>query len=500
MSANTKGIGVKILGDSGPFSRMGKSISYLVSIADKNFLIDCGSPLFKQIGGHGLKGIDGVIITHCHDDHKRWFTDFALFQLYSADSTGPLNLYTTDLIAEELERSSGPSLERSLSGDSKRIINFAFSDYVNHHSLGPRARFKIIQRDIGGGELRWLVVNLQGEEVPADQAKVVISPKGGVPRMLFLDPEEDIWVEPESYYSFSDPTFYEQDSVRYSVGSDCFLEVMNAPVWHGLPTIGLRFITPEETLVFSSDTMHDTRLWRELTTVTHDCKTFHQGEAFGEGVIYGDINAYIEKIWSSRRYEDALNSFEEATTLHDVSHTGSVVHTDYELIDHHTVLNRRHTILTHSPDRMTSEWVLSMAGKEFRVVRDRCFEVVDEKLYPLCADVYHKDRGLYYVGFRNPRGEVSVHKKGDKLFLEADFTRNYIADTGEEIFRVDLFEDFEGYYLPILKEDNTFYRKRRDGQVERIRESEFGCEGTVVTSLRSNIYRRQCPACLPKSG
>lgn len=74
------GITVKILGDYGPFSRMGKSIGYQIVIGGASYLIDCGAPLFQQIGGHGLKEIRGLIITHCHDDHKRWFTDLALYR------------------------------------------------------------------------------------------------------------------------------------------------------------------------------------------------------------------------------------------------------------------------------------------------------------------------------------------------------------------------------------------------------------------------------------
>jgi len=82
------GIVVKILGDHGPFSRIGKSIGYQITIGASNYLIDCGAPLFQHIGGHGLKNIDGLIITHCHDDQKRWYGDIALFSMYAADVLG----------------------------------------------------------------------------------------------------------------------------------------------------------------------------------------------------------------------------------------------------------------------------------------------------------------------------------------------------------------------------------------------------------------------------
>lgn len=50
------GITLKILGDFGPFSRVGKSIGYLVKAEQSNFLLDCGAPLFQQIGGAWFKG------------------------------------------------------------------------------------------------------------------------------------------------------------------------------------------------------------------------------------------------------------------------------------------------------------------------------------------------------------------------------------------------------------------------------------------------------------
>ena len=39
------GITIRVLGDYGPFSRMGKSIGYQVTIGQSSYLVDCGSPL-----------------------------------------------------------------------------------------------------------------------------------------------------------------------------------------------------------------------------------------------------------------------------------------------------------------------------------------------------------------------------------------------------------------------------------------------------------------------
>ena len=101
------GIVVRVLGDSGPFSRIGKSIGYQVTIGQSSYLVDCGAPLFQQLGGHKLKAINGLIVTHCHDDHKRWFSDYALFNRYAPDISNKLRLLTSEGINEELIKASG---------------------------------------------------------------------------------------------------------------------------------------------------------------------------------------------------------------------------------------------------------------------------------------------------------------------------------------------------------------------------------------------------------
>ena len=145
------GILVRVLGDYGPFSSMGKSIGYQVSIGDSSFLVDCGSPLFQQIGGDGFKDVKGLIITHCHDDHKRWFTDLSLFSLYATDCPHKLPVFTSEAINEGLCISSGPALNTSLSGDSRRVVDLAYDDYIDFRPLGPRAKYRIVRQDCGGG-------------------------------------------------------------------------------------------------------------------------------------------------------------------------------------------------------------------------------------------------------------------------------------------------------------------------------------------------------------
>ena len=51
---------------------------------------------------------------------------------------------------------------------------------------------------------------------------------------------------------------------------------------------------------------------------------------------------------------------DNAVVIHDVSVRDSVVHTSYNKLNK-TVLDKDKTILTHSPDRITSSWVIASA-------------------------------------------------------------------------------------------------------------------------------------------
>ena len=168
--------------------------------------------------------------------------------------------------------------------------------------------------------------------------------------------------------------------------------------------------------------------------------------------------------------------------IHDIADRNSVVHTDYNNLDR-TVLERGRTILTHSPDKITSEWVLSQAGKQFRITGNECQEVVDGALYPLNADIYHKDEGRFFVGYRKLDGEVGVLENGGLLSLEGDSDRQ----AGRELYRVDLYEDIAGGYFPHILDSNTIYKERADRRVELVEFSETGSCGKVVESVRDRL-------------
>lgn len=482
----TDGILVRVLGDYGPFSSMGKSIGYQVSIGDSSFLVDCGSPLFQQIGGHGLKTIKGLIITHCHDDHKRWFTDLSLFNRYAPDIQHKLPVFTSEVINEGLLVSSGPALNASLSSDSKMVVDLSYDDYIDFHTLGPRAKYRIVRQDTGDGSSRLTVVDTHGAAVDPARAKIIISTRNGAARLLFKDPEYGEWVEPEQFYPFSSLTFYEENRNLYCDPAGYTIEAINAPVWHGVPSIGVRFRTATESLVFSGDTAHDTELWQTLHSEKRSQRlNCSISEFAAASVLYGDINDYIERAWSRERYLEALTAFSDAVVIHDIATRRSVVHTDYRRLEH-TVLQKERTILTHSPDKMTSEWALSKADKSFLIQGKEFREVVGENIFPMDAAVYHKQEGKYYVGYRNPDGATTVYENDGILNLGGEWG----WENGTELYTVDLYEDVGGKYLPKLMDDRSGYKERPDGRVEQITYGEDGSQGDVVEDLRGRLVNQ----------
>jgi hypothetical protein len=461
---------------------MGKSVGYLVTIGGRKLLVDCGSPLFQQIGGHGLVNISGLIITHCHDDHKRWFTDLALFNRYAPDIYNRVPLITSEAVGEGLCVSSGPALATSLDTDSKRVVDVSYDDYIDFRLLGPRAKYRIVSR-CNGGVSSLAVVDNEGAVLGPERAKIVISPRNGRPRLLFRDPDYGEWVEPENFYPFSSPTFYESDPHIYRDPAGFTVEAINAPVWHGLPNIGLRFRTADETLIFSSDTNHDTELWQALHSEKHQQKLSGSPREFTEAeVIHGDINDYIERIWSAERYREAVRSFDDAIVIHDIAVRKSVVHTDYRRL-RHTVLKKENVILTHSPDKITSAWALSKAEKTFLIRGKQFFEQVEGRLWPMDADVYHKEEGKYFVGYRNPAGKDTVYENDGILNLGGPSP----WEKGTPLYNVDLYEDIGGKYFPKIADDSSRYLERPDGRVELVTYTAGGSEGVVAGDRREEV-------------
>jgi ribonuclease BN (tRNA processing enzyme) len=472
-------------GDFGPFSSMGKSIGYQITIGGGRYLIDSGAPLFQQIGGHGLKNINGLIVTHCHDDHKRWFTDLALFNMYAQDISERIFLLTSEDVYHELIRASGPALDRSLSEDSQKVIDIAYDQYINYHMIGPRAKYRIVSHDEGKGKTALSVMDNEGNHIGPDRAKIVISEKTKRPRLLFKDPEYKEWVEPESFYPFSSNVFYEENKNIYRGEDGYTMEAIKAPVWHGITAIGVRIKTNEETLVFSSDTVNNKELWEKLYSSkrTHKHK-MSKKEFESATIISGDINDFIERTWSKERYNEAINAFQDVMVVHDVAHNYSVVHTDYEQLDK-SVLRKNSTILTHSPDLITSEWVLGDTEKTFKIKGNSFFEKDGNNLYPMNADIYHKEPGKYYVGYKNENGQYGIYEQKGLLKI-SPVDKQY---NGKHLYNVDLYEVISGKYFPRLEDENSVYLRRKDGKVELVHFTDEGSNGKVVDCHRESLSK-----------
>ncbi|MBI5739807.1 MAG: MBL fold metallo-hydrolase [Nitrospirae bacterium] len=479
------GITVQILGDSAPFSRMGKSIGYLVTIGESSYLIDCGAPLFQQLGGHAVRDLKGIIITHCHDDHKRWFSDIAIFYKYATDIFHKMPLIASEAVHNEVKKSAQAALDRSLSDDSKRVIDIEYDEYVDYKILGPRAKYRIAAEDEKDGNTSLRVVDGSGVPVGPDTAKIIISGKTGRPRMLFRDPDYNEWIEPESFYPFSSDVFYEEEKNAHRSSEGFSIEAINAPIWHGIPNIGIKITTSKETLIFSSDTVHDLDIWKQLYTKKRPQRLYMPKKEFeAMPVIYGDINDYIERTWSEERYREAAGVFKDAVVIHDVAVRDPVVHTSYCKLDK-TNLKKDKTILTHSPDMITSEWVLSKTDKKIKIIGDGFFEIVGNEFMPMNADIYHKENGRYYVGYKNEDGNYTVYSNNGILSLSAG---NGVKN-GRALFNVDLYEDLTGRYFPKSEEAGSMYMLRDDGKVELVRFTEDGSRGSVAQCCRKKLLR-----------
>jgi len=486
------GIQIEILGESRPFSKYGQSICYYVTVNGHTFFIDCGAPIFEHLSRDQIEDVDGLFATHSHEDHKRWFTDLAIYLNYLTEGEKRLNLMTIDPIQEEFLKNSRGALERTLSADSRDVVEVPYRNFVNPVSIGPSARYRIVRDHHDGGTYDWRVVDEDGRTVSPDRAKVVIldPEQANRPRMLFRDPETSKWVEPTRYYSFASDVFYHRNEAEDHITLDdspdtdkgpVRISPVKDPVWHGPPTIGIDIQAPGERVIFSSDTVYDPELWESLA---HEDREMNTGDLTDEefassSVIYGDINNFIERSWSVERYERALSYYRNAVVVHDCGPHGDPVHTDYR---HVRNLDCKELLLTHCPDRFISEVPIAIASKKFTIRNNRLKEDVDGNLYELRGDIYVRDSNRSYVGFKNPEGRFQVIRQPNGTL---EIGERPIDQEGEPVMTVDLYRDIQGKYYPYLHDENQEYQIRPDQRVERVHYTESGSEGVRVEHLRA---------------
>ncbi len=475
-----RGIKVTVLGDSGPFSIIGKSICYLVETKGSEYMLDVAAPIFQLLGTDRLNKLNGVFVTHTHDDHKRTFTDFALYYMYSGVGR-KLRLITTEDVHREIRKASVGALETSLSVDSKRITNVPYKAFIDQVCIGPRARANIRYREEENGIGKWVVVDENGALIGPERAKLFFQPEIDFPRLLYKDPSTGLWIEPVAFYAFTDMSFYLEDR-RDFVDESASLSVRarNSPSWHGLPATSYRFSTETETLTFSSDTVYNLDLWRELAEERMEQKLGMSSEEFEAAtVIRGDINDYIECMWSQKRFEEASRAYDDSAVIHDVADLNSVVHTDYPLIASAPI---KTLILTHSPDDFISVRPLSGPGKNYRIIENELFTEVDGMLYPEIADVYIKKSGVNYIGIESADGIYSMTETNGILKIhEGDQTEN------TPVMKVDLYCDIGGGYYPLLNDPREEYFQRPDRKVIKLKHTTEGSSGSVIKNLREEL-------------
>ncbi|MBI2194726.1 MAG: hypothetical protein HYU36_22325 [Planctomycetes bacterium] len=439
--------------------------------------------MFSAIGGDAINQLHGIIATHSHEDHRRWFVDMALYKFYFSKPKSPLRLVASETVLEEFWKNSRGGLERTLSSDSRQVLEVPFTLYIEPIVFGPTARYRTLRCRLPGEEGSvWRVMDEQGQIVSPHRAKVVVHPEANRPRLIFRDFDTKRWVEPESYYPFTENRFYSDDQHPFfepEIGIT--FEAHKCTAWHGPSTVSLRLTTPDEKIYFSSDTVYDPVLWKEMATTVRKQKLDRSQKEFDEAyILYGEINDYIEQTWSPARYERAMKLYDGHVLVHDVAGRGSVVHTNYAVLAHR---GHKKLLLTHSPDHFVSEYPLTLTGKTIRIIGGEFFEEVDGELWPFNADVYFKDVEQSYVGYRARDGAYRVVKDGGILDVVPAGTKT----RGESVMRVHLFRDLKGRYFPKLENANERYQEGPDGRVYRMTYTRGGGKMKAVGSIRGDL-------------
>jgi ribonuclease BN (tRNA processing enzyme) len=473
-----------VMGNTSAFSLMGESSGYMITVNDRLYLLECGSPIFPSLGYKGIGDMKGIFASHSHEDHKRWFTDIVLFTFYNPLLKHKLKLISSEVVLEEFSKNSKAALERSLSTDSMRIVDIPYEIMVEEIMIGPRSKYFVNLKTDRGVGYKYRVEDRNGNVVGPEKAKIFINPAANRPRLLYKDDDSGEWVEPESYYPFSSRVFYEEDqNLFHDEAAGLTVKAIKSSAWHGVPTIAFKFMTKDNSLLFSADTVWKPSLWKKLYETYRPQKfdVIKRRDFEKSSIIYGDINDFIERTWGKERYEKAMAAYEGSVIIHDVSRKNSIVHTDYQDIAHAPFDN---LVLTHSPDNLTSIRPILSSGKRI-VLRDgRLFESVREELFPFDADVYIRHFSCNMVGYISENGSHKIIEK-DGLLGAVD-----VKSPGEGLMRVDLYQDIRGEYFPALTRSDKYYRIRPDSKVEVVASSASSSSGKVVENMRPKLMKR----------
>ena len=471
-----------VVGNTSAFSMMGESSGYMITVNGHVYLLECGSPVFPYLGYKGIAEIKGIFGTHSHEDHKRWFTDIVLFTFYNPLSKNRLKLISSEPVLEEYCKNSKGALERSLSIDSKKVVDIPYDLMVEECVIGPREKYCIRLKNDGDGTFHYCIEDRQGNAIGPERAKIFINHRANRPRLLFKDEETGEWVEPSSYYPFSAASFYEESRNDF-IDEEAGLTVraVKSSVWHGLPSIAFKFTTEKSSLFYSADTVWRPSLWKELyETRRPQCYDRTGRDKFEEsGIIYDDINNFIERTWSRERYERAMEAYNGSDVIiHDIAPQNSIVHTDYADIANAPFDNM---IYTHNPDNLTSHRPMLNSGKKIIVSNGKVFESVKGKKFSFDADIYIRHWAKNLVGYKSKEGPFKVIEKGSLLGIAE------IDSPEKGIMTVELFEEINGEYFPLLTKVDEYYTQRPDGKIEKVKMKGNNTAGKVVANIRGKI-------------
>ncbi|MFH1490723.1 MAG: hypothetical protein ABII06_17580 [Pseudomonadota bacterium] len=453
----------------------------MVTVNDYTYLLECGSTLFPRLGYKGIAKIRGIFATHSHEDHKRWFTDIVLFTFYNPLFKSKVKLISSEPILEEYAKNSKGALERSLSADSKRIVDIPYGNMVEEVPIGPKSKIFIKLKATVSGSFQYEVQDRKGRRVGSEKAKIVINPAANRPRLLLKDEESELWVEPESYYPFSSTAFYEEcRNVFRDDAAGLTVKAVKSSVWHGVPTIAFKFMTEKNSLFFSADTVYKPSLWKELYEEhrPQNFESISRDQFEKSAIIYGDINHFIERTWSRDRYEAALAAYKDCIVIHDVARKNSIVHTDYPDIGNAPIEN---LIFTHNPDNLTATKPILTSGKRLACKDGQVYESVKGRLYPFDADLYVHHFASDLVGYKSKKGAYKVTEKDGLLGVEK------AGNDEDGLMRVDLYQDICGEYFPLLTDAKKCYAARTDGRIEERTVYEDRTTGVVVQNIRGKI-------------
>ena len=146
-----------VIANSSAFSMLGMSSGYMITVNDQTYLLECGSPIFPYLGYQGITNIKGIFATHSHEDHKRWFTDIVLFTFYNPLAKQKVKLISSEPVLEEYAKNSKGALERSLTVDSKMVVDIPYKNMVDEIRIGPLAKYFINLHSDGGGAYHYTV-------------------------------------------------------------------------------------------------------------------------------------------------------------------------------------------------------------------------------------------------------------------------------------------------------------------------------------------------------